>query len=1449
MYINWLFSCLLLMTFAAHSSETDDENEKKALVEQMCRSEKHLNITEKVKLNGEGPDLYFFYIKLKDDKDVENKPPREWIIDCTAYDVGPVLADQFPSLENIVDQKLCSLDASSADRSSLRKVLNLIEDASEVASKAACLEGERTPLLSKRCGVELGCNLARSLVSSTSLSVLAYLRPLLKTEDKPADSCLDFQKSNCLTEVGAGIVKNIWANIEGVGFLLKTAANYTWKGITSFTDNLFGSEDSIEVEDKSSDAMLLASSTSSSWLDDFKKDPQEFMVNLGSSIYDYLMKAIANNFACDEWSGVPHISKCKKYLESWECSSCDQRLNGVCGVLGFAGGEIVTALITGGTLNLLGKAGRATGVAKAFSDLGTTLGKSKVLTTAAKVGLKTVKVAAYPIVLLAKIPGLKQYIHATDKAFMYGLTAGKKSMPLFSTLKAPANFIPESHAKFPIGDYNRGDETLYLLSEKQFNALPDRTVLYSIDGNRKIKGVDDINMDAKEGLIAFGFKESQLPSGMVATKPVSKAGKKKKAIKEVVEAPYDFVPESHAKRPIGDYNRGDETLYLLSEKQFNALPDRTVLYSIDGSRKIKGVDDINMDTREGLIAFGFKESQLPEGKIIAKKSVSKSKVEPSAQKKPAKKFKEIEEAPDKILFEKGARKEVGSLNKNPEAIYLINSLQFDQLPRGSVLYDDLGHRLIKGYDDFSFGKPRKLSSYGFRESQLGSRVSEITKAPPGLVFTERVKSQVVKDDKIENFYFLIKEQYEKLPNGTVLYDYRGNKFVKGLDNIKTSVNEGMMSVGFKESQLDKIDEINTAPDFLVFNKEGLLKEGKFNSNTEDLNLITLEQFESLPKGTVLYKLNGDPVVKDGFEKIAVNINGGFMDLGFKKSQIPKIEVSVSAPRDFTFSANGKVSPGNVSGNNENLFLLTTSQYKKLPRGSVVFGIDGTRKIKGVNTLELGVQNGFVNYGFREGQLSESAIKAMKQGTTQSNLGKSLSQKEIDLLPDGSLVYTDSGKTLVKGRDQIVGVGNEKFVVFEASEDHFPRNPQIKLNVGNNLKLAGEGDVKYNKKGDKLGMVTSILDQRRAFLPFKPQVKESFTVAEGFEPYAHARVSPGMDNDNSFSLYLLTPEQFNALPNGTILYSTKATKFVKGIDDIEMNTKGSTFLGLGFIEGQVSKVLVREGANNFIAKGKETVGFKYDYFKSQDVADGVSPSKAGKSPLEDEVLSPSHLSYSKLEPLSGRALDPIEEVLKSGKIVKDEALDGGANATRLVTFEDGTKGIWKPHIKRWFSNYRTEVLAYELDRKFGFNIVPPTVERLVFKYKGSVQLFKDSNSNWKAVSSASSLRKQSFFDFIIHNRDRHSDNHLVSPEGGVISIDNGIALAGKQGHYEKGFFERRKDIKLFLKSDEGKAITEKFKNLDIGEFYRDVKNYLGEEDAQRLVDRIQFIIKHADTLTK
>ena len=69
-------------------------------------------------------------------------------------------------------------------------------------------------------------------------------------------------------------------------------------------------------------------------------------------------------------------------------------------------------------------------------------------------------------------------------------------------------------------------------------------------------------------------------------------------------APIDFMP------PAMWDDEEDDVLHLLTLAEYERVPDGATLISIGNKMKVKGRDDIDLDTRFGCIAWGFRESQL-----------------------------------------------------------------------------------------------------------------------------------------------------------------------------------------------------------------------------------------------------------------------------------------------------------------------------------------------------------------------------------------------------------------------------------------------------------------------------------------------------------------------------------------------------------------------------------------------------------------------------------------------------------------------------------------------------------------------------------------------------------------------------------------------------------------------------------------------------------------------
>jgi len=162
-------------------------------------------------------------------------------------------------------------------------------------------------------------------------------------------------------------------------------------------------------------------------------------------------------------------------------------------------------------------------------------------------------------------------------------------------------------------------------------------------------------------------------------------------------------------------------------------------------------------------------------------------------------------------------------------------------------------------------------------------------------------------------------------------------------------------------------------------------------------------------------------------------------------------------------------------------------------------------------------------------------------------------------------------------------------------------------------------------------------------------------------------------------------------------------------------------------------------------------------------------------------------------------DELGTLLASGDITDVKGLGGGVNETRIVTFRDGRKGVFKPESgERWgvrssignrdLSYADREVLASRIDQEMGLGLVPRTEFRTINGERGSVQFFVDGTEEAHALLGRYSgadleqhmktdeMYRASVFDQLIGNTDRHTGNMLFK-DGVPALIDNGLAFPG------------------------------------------------------------------------
>jgi hypothetical protein len=151
---------------------------------------------------------------------------------------------------------------------------------------------------------------------------------------------------------------------------------------------------------------------------------------------------------------------------------------------------------------------------------------------------------------------------------------------------------------------------------------------------------------------------------------------------------------------------------------------------------------------------------------------------------------------------------------------------------------------------------------------------------------------------------------------------------------------------------------------------------------------------------------------------------------------------------------------------------------------------------------------------------------------------------------------------------------------------------------------------------------------------------------------------------------------------------------------------------------------------------------------------------------------------------------IEEALKSAPTVRLEDIGTGVTKPQRAYLEPGgivASFTWKvlPPARRGghWESYKSEIAAYELDKRLGLNMVPPTVEREMDGRQGAAVMWVEQAISLKQIGKTLTservpgrdIRKMLTFDNFIGNPDRNAGNILIDAANNVILIDHSRAF--------------------------------------------------------------------------
>lgn len=240
------------------------------------------------------------------------------------------------STEQTCGKQDSAISALSGDVDSIISQMNL--------EGPTCEKDINTEMASAQCMKELACNFLRPAVNLN----------LFDSTQKNSCKLFSDNSTNCFAELFHGIFNSVVLSLKGLlvdlPVLAGKAVAYTYEkskqAASDFWDKLW------TVEENTSDKLLLASSQNDSSISQLIADKLGFMKTVGGALMEMLNKHIKNSYGCEKWSGTPYTSTCVQPMQSWDCATCNQRLNAVCGIVGLLGGEIVTAYLTGGIFSV-----------------------------------------------------------------------------------------------------------------------------------------------------------------------------------------------------------------------------------------------------------------------------------------------------------------------------------------------------------------------------------------------------------------------------------------------------------------------------------------------------------------------------------------------------------------------------------------------------------------------------------------------------------------------------------------------------------------------------------------------------------------------------------------------------------------------------------------------------------------------------------------------------------------------------------------------------------------------------------------------------------------------------------------------------------------------------------------------------------------------------------------
>lgn len=212
----------------------------------------------------------------------------------------------------------------------------------KVAASLSCTEARKKEIWG-RCGSDASCVLVASALSVAGPFAEKILPKGLSTKGCSATN------DNCLTQLALGFVKSAFNFFEGAWGLLKKAGT----GIANTAKDFWGWVSGAEAQSSTAQLAAATASEDEGIFQQLKKDFTGTMAKLWTGLLATIKHWLANSMFCQEWSGKPQFSTCKRPAQGLDCTECKAMITGMCALTGVLVSEVIPAFITGGIVTIL----------------------------------------------------------------------------------------------------------------------------------------------------------------------------------------------------------------------------------------------------------------------------------------------------------------------------------------------------------------------------------------------------------------------------------------------------------------------------------------------------------------------------------------------------------------------------------------------------------------------------------------------------------------------------------------------------------------------------------------------------------------------------------------------------------------------------------------------------------------------------------------------------------------------------------------------------------------------------------------------------------------------------------------------------------------------------------------------------------------------------------------